>query len=115
MGTPSDQRQRARSGGVLALERPKGPDERPVPSGVVRASLARAVGVALGLRQTLPATWLKMPDRLPPRRATATMMTMAIRATISPYSTAVAPRSDIVVRNFAMCLAMFSSFQLNWS
>ena len=44
-------------------------------------------------RQTLVATVLKRVLRFLPSNVTATMMTMAIRATMRPYSTAVAPRS----------------------
>src|SRR3954470_8913118 len=44
--------------------------------------------------QTEVATLLKVVDRLLPSSDTAAMMTTAIRATIRPYSTAVAPRSE---------------------
>ena len=44
--------------------------------------------------QTLVATLLNALLRLLPRRATAAMMTTAMRATMRPYSTAVAPFSE---------------------
>src|SRR5690349_20374368 len=44
--------------------------------------------------QTLVETFWNRPLRLVPRAATATMMTIAMRATMRPYSTAVAPFSE---------------------
>src|SRR6478672_11586983 len=44
---------------------------------------------------TFEAAVPKRLERLPPSRVTAPMMTMAMSATIRPYSTAVAPRSDL--------------------
>jgi len=52
--------------------------------------------------QTLVAVLLNRVLKFVPRSLTATMMTMAMRATIRPYSTAVAPRSSLRILNSAL-------------
>ena len=83
------------------------PDWWPTPRAVTawwRSTLRVGVTRRAARTQTLLAVRSKMPERLVPSRATATMMTIAMRATIRPYSTAVAPRSVKRAWNLMRCL-----------